>query len=96
VEVFHDFMVNVSLMRAKAAGEATWNVQELVDDRFLFLLFRQLVIVFRYDFNHIRRRKMKSLLPDFAESMHSGDYPLRSGALASDAEHELRYDMEKS
>jgi len=38
---------------------------------------------------------MKSFLPDFGEPVYPGDCPLRLGASASDAENELRYDMEK-
>jgi hypothetical protein len=95
MEMFYNFMVNVPLVRAKTASEALWNVQELMDDCFLLFLFRKPIISFRNDFDYVGSWTMKGFLPDSGEPVHPGDCPLRLGASASDAENELRYDMEK-
>jgi hypothetical protein len=94
VQVFDDFMVNVSSVRTKASCEAFGNVQELMNDGLLFLLCGQPVIPFRYDLDYIRCWKVKRLLPYPAETMNSSDGAPGFRPSAPDAKHELWDNME--
>jgi hypothetical protein len=95
VQVFHDFMVDVSPVGTETSGEAFRNVQEFMNYRLFFLLLSHPVIPFRDYFDDVGGWKVERLLPYPAETVDAGNGAFGCGSPASDAEHELRNDMEK-
>ena len=53
-------------MRSEAARKTAWDVQELMNQSFLFVLFGHFVVYFRDNLDCVGRRYVEDTLPDFA------------------------------
>jgi hypothetical protein len=95
VEAFNDFMVYVPFMRTKSASETIGNMQKFMNDCLFPVLYGQLIVPFRDDFDYIGGWKVKCVLPNSAETMNSSKGASRLGSPTPNAEHELLDDMEK-
>ena len=95
VQLFHGTFVDVALVRAKSPCKSPRNMEEFMYDGLLSFFSTKLIVAFRNHFDHVRRWKIESLLPDFPESVNARNGSSGCGSFASEAKHELWNNMEE-